>query len=53
MAKAILPEEYRIVRHQQYEGLRGEYELQWLSNGDYQNVKFSHDQDELIRFSNV
>jgi len=45
----MIHEGYRVIRHPLYEGMRGEYELQWLApSGDFQNVAFSHDQEELL-----
>lgn len=44
-----LPDGYRGIHHHEYEGLRGEYELQCLDqDGDWQNMAFSHDPDALF-----
>ena len=43
-------ENYRVLRHPEFEGLRGEYELQRLNErGDFENVAFSRDQTDFFR----
>ena len=49
---AQINDNWRIIRHPAYEKMRGEFELQSCdTDGDYQNVAFSHDIAELGRIA--
>lgn len=47
-----MPDDYRIVRHPEFDGLNGEFELQWEGPNGFENVAYSHDLDALVRFAN-
>ena len=46
--------DFRIVHHTNFEGARGEFELQWMdSEGDWQNVAFSSSYDTLVAITKI